>query len=274
MKKNIMKLCKTWIKSAAGKISLSLLGVSIVLLIVAYSSWGDLSEDAANNVNNILIGLGTNLLGIIVTVSFVQYFIDKQDKEEERKEEIAEIKRYDRFMSILILRYSQYVHCVITPINKRFTFDPLILKEDFQLEDMCDMYKQSLYLCSGCYVPSITLFYKAEEELRNYMIRIVENIQFKYNVELKEIIMSFVENSLASDVRSAVLGYMNVEASSGIATEEIEKFIKDSSYNWVEMYHKNELDSNMMVPYVLLFELLKIEAKLLNQYKNYLEKSL
>ena len=33
----------------------------------------------ANNINNILFGMATNLLGIIVTVSFVQFFIDKQN---------------------------------------------------------------------------------------------------------------------------------------------------------------------------------------------------
>ncbi len=35
---------------------------------------GNFTEKTASNINNTLFGLGTNLLGIIVTVSFVQFF--------------------------------------------------------------------------------------------------------------------------------------------------------------------------------------------------------
>lgn len=41
---------------------------------------------------------------------------------------------------------------------------------------MCDLYEQSLYTCEGIFEPSIVLFYKAEEKLRNYIIDMVENI--------------------------------------------------------------------------------------------------
>ncbi|NBH83644.1 hypothetical protein D7X88_12380 [bacterium C-53] len=71
----MMKRLRKWLKSAAGKISVFLLIISIILLIIACSSWGDFTDRTANNINNILFGMATNLLGIIVTVSFVQFFI-------------------------------------------------------------------------------------------------------------------------------------------------------------------------------------------------------
>lgn len=64
-------------------VSIWLLGASILLLVLACSSWGNLSARTSNNINNILFGLGTNLIGIIVTVSFVQFFLDKQSEKTE-----------------------------------------------------------------------------------------------------------------------------------------------------------------------------------------------
>lgn len=117
--------CKEWLGSAAGRISLLLFIISLLMLFIACSSWEATSERAASNINNILFGISTNLLGIIVTVSFVQYFIDMQDEKQAQLEEVALIKRYDRFMTVLINRYLMYFHCVTTPINKRKNENPL-----------------------------------------------------------------------------------------------------------------------------------------------------
>ena len=68
---------KIWLKSAAGRTSVILFSVSVILLWIACSDMGrgSLSEKYANNINNILIGISTNLIGIIITVSFVQHLI-------------------------------------------------------------------------------------------------------------------------------------------------------------------------------------------------------
>lgn len=84
-------------------------------------------KSAAGVVSIILFGLATNLLGIIVTVSFVQHFIDKQSAKSEYREENLKIKRYDRFMSVLLTRYLMYFNCVTTPMERRSKNDPLRL---------------------------------------------------------------------------------------------------------------------------------------------------
>lgn len=163
----MMSKIKKWIKSAAGVVSIILFVISIILLVAACSDYGNFSERTANNINNILFGLATNLLGIIVTVSFVQHFIDKQNEKDEHSEENLKIKRYDRFMNILLTRYLMYLNCVTTPIERRSKNNPLRLSSQFKFEDMPDLYKQSLYTCEGIFESSIELFYKAEEKLRN-----------------------------------------------------------------------------------------------------------
>ncbi|BCZ48123.1 hypothetical protein psyc5s11_41900 [Clostridium gelidum] len=241
------------------------------MIFIACSSWGNLSENAANNTNNILIGLATNLLGIIVTVSFVQHFIDRQDEKQERIEEIASIKRYDRLMLILIKKYVMYFNYVITPMEKRAGFNHLDLKTDFLFEDMCDMYVQTLENCDALFKPRITLFYDSEEKLRDYMIRMIENVPFKYNDKLKDCIMNFIEKSLAYDVRGAILDKINNRtADNQKLSEIIQKEIKDPSNKWLEKALNGE-HIGFMLPYVKLYNLMQIEIQLIIEYQNYLK---
>lgn len=104
--KKIREVLK-WRKTAAGKISIILLVLSVILLVIACSPWGSFTERTANNINNILFGIATNLLGIIVTVSFVQYFIDKQDEQEELIQEKNMIIKYNRVMNLFLKKYKK-----------------------------------------------------------------------------------------------------------------------------------------------------------------------
>ncbi len=261
---------KKWIKSAAGVVSIILFAISMILLAVACSDCGNLSDRMSNNINNILFGLATNLLGIIVTVSFVQHFIDKQNAKSEYREENLKIKRYDRFMSVLLTRYLMYFNCVTTPMERRSENDPLRLSSQFEFEDMCDLHKQSLYTCEGIFESSIELFYKSEEILRNYMIEMIQNIDFKYNEQLKEVIMQFIEKSIEYDMRGAILGNIKTYSGEKQMTETIMECIKEASYDWVGKGQRGELNSNMMLPYVQLYSLLKIEIELIGSYKKYI----
>lgn len=268
MKQNLI----FWLNSTAGRISLLLTIVSVIMLIIACSSWAATSERAANNINNILFGLSTNLLGIIVTVSFVQYFIDKQDEKNAQLDEVALIKRYDRFMKVLINRYLIYFHCVTTPIDKRENTNPLEKKNDFIFEDMCDLYEQTLYTCEGIFSPSIVLFYKAEEKLRNYIVSMVENVDFTYNEELLQILIRFVESSIEYDMRGAILGNINTKTGNKELTKAIGQYIKNSAHQWVAKSEQGTLNRNLMLPYVQLYKVLKIEIDLLIQYDQYLSR--
>ncbi len=263
---------KKWKNSAAGKISLILLAVSALLLIVAYSSWGNLSVTMANNINNTLIGLATNSLGIIITVSFVQYFLDKQSRKQELVDEKAMILRYNRIQKILIERYIMYYNCITIPIEKRVEADLDNPRLDFPFEDMCDLYDQSLYLCEGLFEPSIVLFYKAEEKLRDYMIAELEDIQFKYHKELMDALLEFVEKSLAYDMRGSILGNINTSLGKEKLVDTIKKSIKDPSMQWVEKAHRGELGPNIMLPYVQLYDLLKEEIQLIIKCQKYIDK--
>lgn len=262
-----MEKIKSWIKSAAGIVSICLLTVSIFLLVLACSSWGNLTERAANNVNNILFGLGTNLIGIIVTVSFVQFFLDRQNANTERKHEREKILRFDRIMQIHIRHYIMYFNTITTPMDQRKTVSTTDLKHEFSFSDMKDLYFQSLFLRNKSYEPAIVAFYDVELELRKYCAEFSSQVDFKYYQNLLSILTQFVEVSLAFDVRSAVLGNSSLTLGDKKLTNYIHELIEDSSHDWVSEIHSTNEGGNIIAPYVTLFDMLNLERELISQYK-------
>ena len=265
-----MRKLKFWIKTEAGTISTVLFIVSIILIVTACLLGAVFEGNSAANINNILLGAATNLWGIIVTVSFVQYFIDKQDEKREKAEEVALIKRYHRVMSVLIKRYLMYRYCVITPIDQRQKGNPYVISCDFSLLDMKDLYQPSTYICEGLGEPSIFLFYKAEKNLRKYMIDMIENINFKYNEELYQIILSFIENSINWNMRGAILGNVDMCGTGENSYSSIVEGLMNTEENWIERWEEGTLTGNIMFPYVTLYKLIKTEMELLLQYDKYI----
>lgn len=265
LKKSMEKI-GSWLKSAAGIVSICLLIVSVILLVLACSPWGNLTERAASNVNNILFGLGTNLIGIIITVSFVQFFLDRQNTNTERKYEQEKILRFDRIMQIHIQHYTMYFNTITTPMDQRSTVSTTELKHEFSFSDMRDLYLQSLFLRNKSYEPAIVAFYDAELELRKYCAEFSSQIDFKYNQKLLSLLTQFVEVSLAFDTRSAVLGNSSLKLGDKKLTDFVRELMEDFSHDWVSEIHSANGSGNMIAPYVTLFDMLNIEKELISQY--------
>lgn len=265
-----MEKITSWIKSAAGKISIFLMIMSIIILALACSSWGNFTEKTASNINNILFGLGTNLLGIIVTVSFVQFFLDKQNEKVEYAYEREKILRFDRIMQILIQYYIMYFNTITTPMSQRGSVSPTEIKQQFSFTDMKDLYLQSLFLRNKGYEPAITAFYEAELELRKYCTEFASQVDFKYNQDILNDLTQFVEVSLSYDVRNAVLGNMTMRLGEKTYIEVIQDCIADPEHDWVSEIH-NKNNGNMMAPYVCLFEMLNLQKTLIVQYISHIQ---
>lgn len=266
-----MRKLKVWLKSAAGIVSIWLLGASILLLVLACSPWGNFSARTSNNINNILFGFGTNLIGIIVTVSFVQFFLDKQSEKTELTFESEKILRFDRVMQILIQHYVMYFNTITTPMDQRNSISTHEIKQDFCFADMKDLYLQSLFLRNKGYEPAIVAFYDAELELRKYCIEITSQVDFKHHPDLLNDLTQFVEVSLAFDVRNAVLGNMSLNVGERKYIDVIKEYMADSAHDWVSEIHDEKSHGNMMYPYVCLFDMLNWQKSLIVQYLTHIK---
>lgn len=75
-----MKKIISWFKTSAGKITIVLFIIANSLISITFLPFFKQSAHLRDNFENILIGIGTNILGIIVTISFVQHIFDKQSE--------------------------------------------------------------------------------------------------------------------------------------------------------------------------------------------------
>lgn len=262
---------RNWFKSAAGKVSLTLFIISLVLLIIVFLPFSFLDKITTEYVNNILISSATGLIGIIITVAFVQYFIDSQNQKQELQDEKEVIKRHSRMLNILIDRYILCFYCVTTPISIRAVQDyaPECINKDFKFEEIYDLYKPSLFIHTNVATPSIVLFNHAEKSLREYLVQLIGIIPFKYHQELLNIFIKFIEVSLnGEDVINTVSSYSNNKDVLNLA----EKSIQDTNERWVERFDNGELKSNLLILYVLLYKILKEEQELIISYKEIIKK--
>ena len=272
----MLKKVRNLLNSIAGRVGcvLTVISIMIIMMVCSNVSAEFFTEDMAENINNILIGIATNLIGIVITVSIIQSILDKQDKKKAYLEEKDKILRYDIIMQVLIQRYFMFLYAVITPLEKRGEISlGEVTKRDIKFEDMRDLYKSSPYLTDGILEPSIVLFYNAEEQLCSHMMTMINNIDFKYHPEIASLYMKFINDSIAYDTRGTIKGNINVLLGNGKMSEKIMKDIAaDSTYKWVERFDKGELESNMMVPYIILYKLILSEREMIIEYQRMADK--
>lgn len=266
---------KKLLHSAAGKVSKVLVIISALLIFLIFSSYGEsfMSTETANTINNILIGIATGLIGIVVTVSFVQYAFDKQDEEKKRMEEILTIKRYDKYMETLIRRFLMYYISVTTRLKNREKVDlDDVFNYQPKFSDIADMYLTSMYLSEGFLESSVTLFFRSEEKLREYMLRMIESIDFKYNAHIEKILLDFVTKSVDLDMRGNILGATSTKLGKNkMLSEYVSEQISNEAYNWTEKFQRGELNGNLMFPYVLFYYTIQDQVGLLKKYTDYIK---
>jgi len=269
----INEFLKSWRKSTAEKISFWLFIASLIMAIIAFMPYGFFDENTTNNINNVLIGLATNMIGIIITISFVQYFLDIQKTKNEREEEEKLLIRSYRSIKFIIDRYTIYFYRITTPFAKDQD-DEFILKEEFSFEDMCDMHYISASMYDHIFDSSISLFFKQEYILRESFLSILNHNQLKYNNAILEILSQFLEQSFENDFSGFILGMDKGQFSEKRHCDQFIRMIKESGSDYIKRYNNEDttLESNGILPYIRLYFLLKEEAKLINKFKTEMEK--
>ena len=271
---NIEMMIKFWSimkKYLFNRVRLILIFIGIALITIAFLPLGSFDEFTANNVNSLLISLGTNFIGIWITISFVQYFLDNQTEKDELHQENATILRYNRVMSILLQHYFRYCFCITTPISERSKYDIAVPNIKFKFCDMYDMYNTTAFSIDNLMEPAIIPFYKSDEKIHRYVQRMIENIPLKYNENLAQILTNIIEVHLMLDSKDAILGNMNNVAGGKKLSESISESIKSESEDWIKMFDTGQLQNNAVFPYVLLYKKLKAELALFNEYQKCIE---
>ncbi|SEB07492.1 hypothetical protein SAMN02910384_03330 [Pseudobutyrivibrio sp. ACV-2] len=280
MKNLLMRIWK-WINTLAGRVAVHLLILSGGLIFIACSdiekSW--MIKGQADNVNNILLGIATNLIGIIITVSFVQYAIDKHNEEEMKRQEKDKILRYNSYLEVLVRRYLILYISVFTRLENREKIDiEKVFDYNPGFADLSDLYKTSLLINEGFLKPSIVLYYESEKNVKDFMLQMIENIDFKFYKSIGELLLSFVVKVDDLNMSGEILG--NIEVYSSVSSkkrkamsEVISEYIRDEEkHNWIEKFKKGELNGNIMLPYVVFFYKVQDQVSMISKYKDLIDK--
>lgn len=269
MKSTVEKAMR-WLRSPAGIASASLLLVSILLIAAGLSNWSCVFHFPAESLNSILFGLATNLLGIIITISFVQHFLNMQRMKEEKSEEINRILRNDRIMSATIREYTLYYNRLTTPTEKIRSVSNCTLNLAFDFSDLRDLYTPTMLLLDGFRKTAIEAFCDSESNLIKCCYSFVQDVDFKFYPELCDVLLQIIEISNKFNSRGALLGNQEIFATQ--EAELLQHMFKNKSTNWVEEVHSGRVQGNIIIPYVFLYDLLKKEGTLVTQYCALIEK--
>ena len=265
--KAFIEKIRVWMSSPAGKASMYLIIASAVLIILGVSEWGNLTEKAAINTNSILFGIATNFIGIVITISFVQFFFDKQREKDERNEEKKKILRCDKIMQDLIDVFTVHFNQLTTPLDRKSgDSNNNTINIDFAFTDLRGLYQVSLLFQDKIYSTSIVSFYESELKLRDYCSVSLRDIDYKYYPEIGELLLRFVRVSTSQDVRNFVLSIAPKSLADKGMSSIISEWIGDASKDWVEHVHSGELKSNIMIPFVVLYDMLKEEGQIVFEY--------
>jgi K+ transporter len=229
-----------------------------------------------NQPGQYISGTITEIIGIIITIIFVQLLFDKKNEDDSRAEELLKIVRANKIVNLLVERYSNFLHCMIHDYKEWEKIVPS-LETNFQISEMQYLHENCLLLKTGYNRSSISIFYENELELRNIFISIIQNIDFKYFPEISTLILEYVNASYQCDARGAILNNETMVMGRGKPDQKsMKEFIREALKNDAKEYMEKLLKCdvmlpNVMFPYVNLYLMINVQKSVLLQYKKRIE---
>lgn len=254
------------------QIILNITLVIILVLIVVFLFDIFWLKTAHPYVSGYVCNFITECIGIVITVYFIQSIFDKYSEEEKMIDERNKIIRQNKFITEIIKQYILFFNCVVQPIETRkaeYTF-----QEQFELKDLCDLHKITLLIVAPCMQSSIEVFYRYEKQLRQLFIKMLETIDFNFYPELEKIIMKFITESTKSDVSDTIINNQKLTLSDGKKYTDMihDMLCGDDIEHMYSDYKQDKLNVNGIMPYFMLYDLLKEERSLIMQYQKEISK--
>lgn len=141
-----------------------LFGTGLAIAVIAFT----LSDNTLSYFFNFLLGLSTNIFGLIITIFFAQKYIDAVETKNRKAAETNEILRHDRIMQQFILLYLEGYASIAIPNKLDVSEIHINVAEDdeFAFTDLAGMYDASLMIPKKGAKSSIEIYYENEEKKR------------------------------------------------------------------------------------------------------------
>ena len=214
-----------------------------------------------------ICNIATECVGLIVTICIIQNIFDKVESKKEKEEENKKILEYSKLISIYLSYYKRAFYCVVTPIEKR-DFENIEFPLEINLNNLKDLHRTTLLITDSVKKSSVEALFEYERLLKNAFKTLIDNMNFKYNQTLRKIMLDFIMLASISDVSSAILDHKNYED----VLKLIEKMLEsDDLENLYKEFKNNDLQSNLIMPYFMLYDSLNDKQNIIIEYEKTIE---
>lgn len=249
------------------KLTISLFSIGFTLVILAifflkiYTVYS--IDKYLDYINNILISFGVSFITLAITISFIQFYLDKQQsciiEKYEKEKEKDYILNNHKIISLLIERYIIAFSNLIRKENEDFDFN-----STFNLKDLSNLYEINGLISNNLFLPKIEVFYKAEELLIINISKVISGIEFKYYKNMNSILMNILKLSLIhNNYKDGILWHKT--------NAIVVKNLLMSDTDFVTKYRNNELKGNLSIPFIELLFFLNNQRDEINKYLKEIE---
>ena len=163
-------------------------------------------------------------------------------------------------------------YCVSTPLANR-KFDNVTMSDTFTLKDMRDLHHTSMLVKEGITNGAVDSFLDVELGLRNEFASLVQKHDFDFYPQFVDIFLEYIQVSVRYDCRAGVTANANLMRTNKSYSKEIHDLLESKGE---EYYAKALLEEGMPAtiihPYMYLYEMMKLQRKLILQYQSEIEK--
>lgn len=251
------------------KIILTLGSCVLAVLFKSNISWTDWSNNYIDIllVKEIAYDLTMGIFSAMVLVWFVDAISDYINERNAKQKEVDAIYRFNVVLQHYISNYFNAYYDVIVPMNERGNAAQVTTKS-FALKDMKDLHQSTMQSDYSACDSAVQIFLESELELRNQIASLLMNNDIKNNVELQSIFLSFLDKSLSFTGRATILDAPNRVIGQRNKALEVSEMLKNGKADQyrVALWKEQTSKSNILYPYVALYEMMQEERKILLNY--------
>lgn len=257
-----IKITPKWLKSPAGITTIICIVIGVVLFLIA----NGISSNLLMNISSVLISLSASLFSIIATVTFVQFYLNKQQMSDVKKEENRNIIKYNNYVQLLLSWYTIAFNQLLTPIAEIQEMNNDKLKENFNVSDLCEANFNSMLLKNGFNESRIKVFFEIENKVNSAFAKMLETITIEHNCELYMLIIEFLTVSISYNSQDALETNYKYLYKGQDALSKTREWIRKDADDFYKDRFNTDNASNMLSAYCFLYELMTKEKRIINEY--------
>lgn len=249
--------------------------ILLLILLLLLGIWDYFINDS-NFIQDYIRWSFTETIGIIITVIFIQYFLDKKNEEDLKSKEIEKILRRDILISYYNDNFWDYAKNITFPdIPKEkwsLSLDEIKLEENFDFKRLKSIFMPSLSLFDWS-EPAFKMYFGNQEKFIELIKSILLNDDIKYFKEYEELLLDYIKNIEPNNpyksINNSYIMFQNARNNKQL--KDIHDFLDlkiIKEHEWPVVY----LNSNIKNYYIRLYQIINYNIKFIKAYKEMMNK--